>query len=108
MENDASNKQPDYVPVGRRSFIITSVSGIAATTLAATPFNLFLTQTSKVKAIAFDAFAIFDPRPVFAFAESIFSDKGKELSKSWRTKQFEYSWLRTAANQYKDFWGITE
>jgi 2-haloacid dehalogenase len=108
MKKNASNKQPGYVPVDRRSFIITSATGIAATTLAASPFNLFLTQTNKVKAIAFDAFAIFDPRPVFALAESIFSDTGKALSKSWCTKQFEYSWLRTAANQYKDFWNITE
>jgi len=45
---------------------------------------------------------------VFALAKSLFPTKGEELSNLWRTKQFEYSWLRTAANHYKNFWEVTE
>jgi 2-haloacid dehalogenase len=30
------------------------------------------------------------------------------LSKAWRTRQFEYTWLRTVAGRYADFWQVTE
>ena len=108
MENNTSLKYADQFSAGRRNFIVFTVAGIAVTTLTASPLNLFFTHSSKIKAIAFDAFAIFDPRSVFALAESMFSEKGRELNKVWRTKQFEYSWLRTAASQYKNFWEVTE
>ena len=62
----------------------------------------------KIKAVVFDGFAIFDPRPVFALTEKIFPWKGKEIAEIWRVKQFEYTWLREAAGQYKNFQQITE
>jgi 2-haloacid dehalogenase len=30
------------------------------------------------------------------------------LGKAWRTRQFEYTWLRTTAGHYADFWQVTE
>lgn len=30
------------------------------------------------------------------------------LSELWRTKQLEYSWVRTLAGRYRDFWLLTE
>src|SRR5262249_26457174 len=63
---------------------------------------------ARVQAIAFDAFAIFDPRPVVALAEELLPGKGTALSQAWRTRQFEYTWLRTAARRYADFWQVTE
>ena len=30
--------------------------------------------------------------------------QGAELSDLWRSRQFEYTWLRTAAGRYTDFW----
>lgn len=60
-----------------------------------------------IKAIAFDALAIFDPRPVFASAERLFPGTGAELSNDWRTRQFEYTWLRVATKRYADFWQVT-
>lgn len=63
---------------------------------------------TRVQALAFDAFPIFDPRPIFTLAEDLFPGKGAELSQAWRTRQFEYTWLRTAAGEYKDFWHVTE
>jgi len=62
----------------------------------------------RFKAIAFDAFPIFDPRPVVARAESLFPGRGAELSNVWRTRQFEYQWLRALAGHYVDFWRATE
>jgi len=63
---------------------------------------------NKIKALAFDAFPIFDPRPVFALAEELFPGKGQELSNGWRTRQFEYQWLRALSNTYQDFWTVTQ
>jgi 2-haloacid dehalogenase len=60
------------------------------------------------KAIAFDAFPIFDPRPVFGLAETLFPGKGAEFSNAWRTRQFEYQWLRALSGRYADFWQTTE
>jgi 2-haloacid dehalogenase len=60
------------------------------------------------KAIAFDAFPIFDPRPVFGLAETLFPGKGAEFSNAWRTRQFEYQWLRALSGHYADFWQTTE
>lgn len=61
-----------------------------------------------VQAIAFDAFPVFDPRPIFALAEELYPGRGAVLSKAWRTRQFEYTWLRTVAGHYSDFWQVTE
>jgi len=30
-----------------------------------------------------------------------------ELANEWRTRQFEYTWLRTLAGRYADFWQVT-
>jgi 2-haloacid dehalogenase len=62
----------------------------------------------RFKAVAFDAFPIFDPRPVCRLAEAFFPGKGAELSNAWRTRQFEYQWLRAVAGRYVDFWHTTE
>ena len=31
-----------------------------------------------------------------------------ELSNAWRTRQFEYQWLRAMSGTYADFWQVTE
>jgi len=67
-----------------------------------------LVSRSKIKAIAFDPFPIFDPRPVFSLAERLYPGKGGDLSNEWRTRQFEYTWLRVAAQRYADFWQVTQ
>jgi len=66
------------------------------------------TSGSAVKVVVFDAFAVFDPRSVFTAVESHFPGRGSELSATWRTKQFEYCWLRTLDRSYVDFWQVTE
>src|SRR5689334_6292356 len=63
---------------------------------------------NRIRAIAFDAFPVLDPRPVFALAEELFPGKGAGLSNAWRTRQFEYTWLRTLSRQYADFRHVTD
>jgi 2-haloacid dehalogenase len=63
---------------------------------------------TKIKAIAFDALTVFDARPVAALAEQLFPGHGEAMSALWRTRQFEYTWLRTVGQRYVDFWQVTE
>lgn len=93
--------------LNRREFLNFAAAGIAAGVLASMP-SARAASGSKIKAIAFDAFPILDPRPVFALAEQLFPGKGTELSNAWRTRQFEYQWLRALSGQYVDFWQATE
>jgi 2-haloacid dehalogenase len=86
--------------VDRRKFVT-----LAAATLAA---PAALAATRPIKAIAFDGFPITDPRPVFAKVNEMFPEKGHALSEAWRTRLFEYTWLRTLGQRYADFWHVTE
>jgi len=60
------------------------------------------------RVIAFDAFTTFDPGSVATLAEEIFPGRGAELAGAWRTRQFEYAWLRTLMGRYVDFWQVTD
>jgi 2-haloacid dehalogenase len=92
--------------VNRRKFVMLAAGTAVA---AAAPADRGSTAESrKIKAIAFDGFPIIDPRPVFAKAEEIFPGRGTELSNAWRTRQFEYTWLRSLGGHYADFWQVTE
>lgn len=91
----------------RRRFIETT--SLTMTGIAVLPFsNVQRVKTTKIKAIAFDGFPIFDPRPVFKKANELFPEKGKQLTEIWRAKQFSYQWLRAAGNNYKNFWEVTK
>ena len=61
-----------------------------------------------IKAVAFDAFTLFDPRPLFQACEAAAPGRGNELANLWRTRQFEYQWLRALAGQYRDFYETTD
>lgn len=91
----------------RREFLHVTAGGVL---VSASMLRLGgrVAEQSRYKAIAFDAFPIFDPRPVFALAETVFPGKGADLSNAWRTRQFEYQWLRASAGQYADFTRTTE
>ena len=70
--------------------------------------SLRATPGPAIKAIAFDGFTTFDPQSVSALAEKLFPGRGAELSNVLRTRQFEYTWLRTVCGRYADFWKATE
>jgi 2-haloacid dehalogenase len=89
----------------RRTFLM----GVAAAAAGSTRLGRAHAGASRgVKAIAFDGFPIIDPRPVVKRAEELFPGKGEALANLWRTRQFEYTWLRTLAGAYADFWQITQ
>ena len=103
-----NNEQDRISPISRRSFIATAVAGLTIASVAASPLKHLQGGPIKIKAIAFDAFPIFDPRPVFGLVNQLFPEKGIELAETWRTRQFEYTWLRTAGGIFKDFGAVTE
>src|SRR4051812_49965705 len=104
--------------MARREFLklLTSSSALgvlgacaASPSIAATPptSNMPL-PTQKIRAICFDLFTLFDPHSVDRVARTILPEQAAELCDAWRVRQFEYSWLRAASRQYRDFAAVTE
>lgn len=91
----------------RRTFLSMAAPGAAALMLASSA-RAGEAGSPLVRAIGLDGFTTFDPRPVAARAEAYFPGKGAELSALWRTRQFEYTWLRTLMGRYADFRQVTE
>ncbi len=61
-----------------------------------------------VRALVFDAYGtLFDVHSISIACESLFPGKGAELSRLWRAKQLEYTWLRSLMGRYADFETIT-
>lgn len=89
----------------RRDFLA-STSG--ALGLAAFPPRSLPTPRTRIRAVLFDAFPIFDPRPVGTLVQTLFPDQGAALLAAWRTRQFDYTWLRATGHQYRDFWRVTD
>src|SRR3974390_3308592 len=76
--------------------------------LAASSLGLHLNSApaepgATFQAACFDAFTIFDPRSLNDVLEREVPGKGIELATAWRTKLFDYCWLRTLYGRYADF-----
>jgi 2-haloacid dehalogenase len=62
-----------------------------------------------IEALVFDAYGtLFDVHSVIALCNELFPGKGAALSERWRSKQLEYTWLRSLMGMYEDFWHVTE
>jgi 2-haloacid dehalogenase len=90
--------------VTRRDFLTSAAASLSTFV----PGVSFGAVNIEIQAVLFDAFPIFDPRPIPSLAEDIFPGKGAELAELWRDRQFEYTWLRSLSHQYQDFWSVTE
>ena len=94
-------------PRGRREFV-GMLAGTAAGVALLRPNRADAPKESTYRAIAFDGFALFDPRPIGALVHRMFPEKGPQLVDLWRVKQFDYQWLRALSGRYQDFWASTE
>ncbi len=64
---------------------------------------------AALDALVFDAYGtLYDVHSVATKAESLFPGKGAQLSQLWRTKQLEYTWLRSLMGTYENFNVVTE
>lgn len=62
----------------------------------------------NLDALIFDAYGtLFNVHSVVAECEKHFPGKGQALSQLWRSKQLEYSWLRSLMGRYVDFNQVT-
>jgi 2-haloacid dehalogenase len=77
--------------------ILTPGAQAADTTLAGPRF----------KAVAFDYFVIFDPNSILPQVEKVVPGNALEFTKAWRSKQFEYSFIRSITGRHADFFEVT-
>jgi 2-haloacid dehalogenase len=62
---------------------------------------------ADVRAVVFDAYGtLFDVHSVVAACREVTADP-EALSRQWRAKQLEYTWLRSLMGRYEDFWEVT-
>lgn len=61
-----------------------------------------------IGACVFDAYGtLFDVNAAAARCRDALGDKADALASLWRTKQLEYTWLRSLRGDYVDFWHVT-
>jgi len=85
----------------RRREFVAAVSGFVASGVLGR--DVVLHPPARIRAVAFDGFAIFDATAIVPVAEAVAPGKGRELVTAWRSRHFEYQWLRTLGRQYADF-----
>jgi len=62
----------------------------------------------KPQALVFDAYGtLFDVHSVARRCDALWPGRGMALSQLWRTKQLEYSWLRSLMRRYAPFSQVT-
>jgi len=63
---------------------------------------------TRFAAVAFDYFVLFNADSVVSVIDRVFPGKGRAFTDIWRTRQFEYAWLRSMTGRYADFSKLTE
>jgi 2-haloacid dehalogenase len=92
-----------------RRLRLAALAGLAvAAVLACAPGPAAAGGRPAFKAVAFDFLVLFDPDSIVADVERAFPGKGRALTNAWRTRQFEYAWLRSLSGRYVDFFAITD
>ena len=62
-----------------------------------------------IKLCVFDAYGtLFDINSVVKHCCNELGDISEQFSNLWRSKQLDYTWLRSLMNRYEDFWCVTE
>jgi 2-haloacid dehalogenase len=61
-----------------------------------------------VEACVFDAYGtLFDVHSAVGRHTDRLGDKASAVSETWRTKQLQYTWLRSLMDRHADFWQVT-
>jgi 2-haloacid dehalogenase len=93
----------------RRRRFLDLVSG--ATLAACTPAPAATSRIPSnvdvpiIRAVAFDLFTLFDPRGVDLRVAEVIGER-PDFATTWKSRLFEYSWLRAASGRYRDFQGL--
>jgi len=63
----------------------------------------------QIRACVFDAYGtLFDVHSAVGKHRSRLGKHADSISQLWRSKQLEYTWLRSLMGQYRDFWQVTQ
>jgi len=63
----------------------------------------------QIRACVFDAYGtLFDVHSAVGKHRSRLGGHADRISQLWRTKQLEYTWLRSLMGQHRDFWQVTQ
>ncbi len=63
----------------------------------------------NIKACVFDAYGtLFDVHSAIGQYREHLGEKADQVSALWRTKQLEYTWLRSLMRRHVDFWQVTQ
>jgi 2-haloacid dehalogenase len=89
--------------VSRRTLISAMMGGALTSMTGSLRVSAATPTPAKIRAIAFDAFPIFDARAVAALAQTRFGETGRTLANVWTAKLFDYTWLVTSAGRYEEF-----
>ena len=62
----------------------------------------------EIEACVFDAYGtLFDVHSAAAYLKPELGEHADQMSKIWRHKQLQYTWLRSLMGRYVDFWQVT-
>ena len=63
----------------------------------------------NIEACVFDAYGtLFDVTAAASHCKDELGEKWEPLAEIWRTKQLNYTWLRSLMGEYVGFWQVTE
>jgi len=63
----------------------------------------------QIKACVFDAYGtLFDVHSAVGKYRMQLGERADQVSQVWRTKQLEYTWLRSLMGKHVDFWRVTQ
>ncbi|MEB0011123.1 haloacid dehalogenase type II [Glaciimonas sp. Gout2] len=66
------------------------------------------TKLANIRACVFDAYGtLFDVNSAAEQVQDMLGDKWRPLADMWRTKQLQYTWLRSLTGRHADFWDVT-
>lgn len=91
----------------RRRFLqLAGVSALGACgSRVATPAR---SNGDAIRAVAFDLFTIFDPRTVDRRVAEVVGSENSPFASTWKSRLFEYCWIRASAGQYADFRALVD
>jgi 2-haloacid dehalogenase len=93
--------------LGCVAIAISVAFAIASTPFAHSAASVERGVRKQYAAVAFDYLVLFDPDSVVSAVDRIAPGRGREFTNLWRSRQFEYSWLRSISGRYVDFAAIT-
>jgi 2-haloalkanoic acid dehalogenase type II len=70
--------------------------------------NIKLPPSGEIRGRVFDAYStLFDVDSAARLTRGILRNKWQDVAELWRTKQLQYTWLRSLAGRHANFWQVT-